>query len=130
MRRIMPFAAVALWAFAACGCSDGPTLYRVVGEVSWKGVPIEDGQINFISEDGSLPPATAKIVNGRYEAWVAAGRMKVEIHGQRDMGFDKTMNQRTKVHYVDREYNFETILRFDVQKNDDNRADFHLFPKK
>jgi hypothetical protein len=122
--RFIALAAV-LMAVSLPGCG-GETLYRVTGEVSWEGVPIEDGQINFLPEDGNIHPATAKIVNGRYDARVAAGRMKVEVHGQKDMGYNAAMHQNTKKHYVSAEYSFETTLRFDVEKHDSNVADFHL----
>jgi hypothetical protein len=106
------------------GCGETPT-YRVAGEVTWQGTPVEDGQINFLPEDGNLHPATAKIVNGRYEARVPAGRMKVEVHGQKDLGFNPAMHQNTKAPYIPAEYNAETTLTLEVQPRD-NTADFHL----
>jgi hypothetical protein len=110
---------------AVAGC-DGERLYRVVGDVSWQGTPIEDGQINFFAEDATVRPTSAKIVNGRYDARVPAGRMKVEVHGQKDMGYNEAMHQNTKKHYVSAEYNAETRLRFEVGPHDNNVADFHL----
>ena len=76
------------------GCS-GTATYKVVGTVTWEGNEVEDGQITFLPEDGNLHPATAKIVNGGYEARVPAGKMKVEISAQRDLGYDKVMRRDT-----------------------------------
>ena len=124
--RILP---AALLAILVAGCSE-PTHYTVVGEVSWLGQPVEDGQVVFLPEDGTLHPAAAKIVNGRYEARVPPGRMKVEVHGQKDMGFNAAMHQNTKAPYIPHEFNALTTLTFDVQKNDRNVADFPLPVKK
>ena len=115
-------------ALALTGCGDIPT-YRVAGEVTWQGTPVEDGQINFLPEDRNLHPATAKIVNGRYEAKVPAGRMKVEVHGQKDLGYNPAMHQNTKAPYIPSEYNAETTLTLEV-KAGDNTADFHLPVRK
>ena len=108
------------------GC-EGQRLYRVAGEISWEGVPIEDGVINFFPEDTNLHPTTARITNGRFNALVPAGRIKVEVHGQKDMGFNKVMNQNTFAHYVSEEYSSDkTILRIDVERHDNNVANFVL----
>ena len=85
---------------AIAGCDGSTSLYRVTGEISWQGAPVEDGQINFLPEDGNVHPTTAKIVNGRYDARVPAGVMKVEVHVQKDMGFNAAMHQNTKKHHV------------------------------
>jgi hypothetical protein len=125
--RLIPAAALAMLLIA--GCSDGPRLYRVTGEVSWKGTPVADGQINFLPADGNVHPTTAKIVNGKYEARVPAGTMKVELYAERDLGFSKAMNQNVKESYLPPEYNALSTLTIDVQPNDGNTADFHL-PRK
>ena len=124
--RLIP---VALAMAFVTGCAE-PTHYKVVGEVTWQGQPVEDGQVVFLPEDGTLHPTAAKIVNGRYEVLAPPGRMKVEIHGQKDMGYNAAMHQNTKAPYIPAEYNAQTTLTFDVQRNDENRADFHLPPKK
>jgi len=124
--RIIP---VALLAFALAGCSE-PSHYKVVGEVTWQGAPVEDGQVVFLPEDPNVQPTAAKIVNGRYEAKVPPGRMKVEVHGQKDLGYNAAMHQNTKAPFIPKEYNAKTTLAFEVEKNDKNVADFHLPFKK
>lgn len=113
-------------AFAVVGCDGGPRTYRVVGEVAWQGTPIADGVINFLPHDGNVPPATAKIVNGRYEARVPAGTMKVEIFADKDLGYSAAMGQHVKTRLIPPEYNSTSRLTFDVQPNDDNVADYRL----
>jgi hypothetical protein len=115
---------------AAVGCESGPTKYRIVGEVTWKGAPVEDGNINFLPEDGKLHPVTAKIANGRYEAHVPAGKMKIEIFADKDLGYSEAMHQNVKTRLIPEEYNSQSKLRFEVQPNDENTADFHLPQKK
>ena len=109
----------------ATGCG-GPPTYKVTGTVTWQGKEVEDGQITFLPEDGSLHPATAKIVNGRYEAKVPPGRSRVEISAQRDLGFNAAMHQNVKESYIPAEYHALSKLTIDVQKTDSNSADFHL----
>jgi hypothetical protein len=105
-------------------------MYKVTGTVSWQGTPVADGQINFLPADGSVHPTTAKIANGRYEARVPAGPMKVEVYAERDLGFSKAMNQNVKESYIPAEYNALSTLSVDVQPNDANTADFHLPVRK
>lgn len=117
---------VAIALFSLQGC-EGKRLFRVVGECAWEGVPIEDGVINFFPEDRSIHPTSAKISKGRFNALVPAGTMKVEIHGQKDMGFNKFMNQNTFAHYVSEEYSSDkSVLRIEVEKHDNNVANFVL----
>jgi hypothetical protein len=122
--RIVPSLALATLVVVV-GCS-GPSTHKVSGRVSWEGKDVEDGQITFLPEDGKLHPATAKIVNGRYETRVPPGRMRVEISAQRDLGFNTAMHQNVKQSYIPPEYHALSKLTFDVQPNDDNTADFHL----
>jgi hypothetical protein len=125
MRLSSPLAAVAAAVLLLQGCG-GVRLYKVTGTVSWKGQPVADGQINFLPADPKVHPASAKIVNGQYEARVPAGTMKVEIYADQDMGYDKTMHQNVKKGIIPPEYNALSTLRFDVQSHNDNVADFSL----
>jgi hypothetical protein len=119
------FAAVALCA-ALTGCG-GPATYKVVGAVTWKGEEVKDGQITFLPADKNVHAATAKIVNGRYEARVPPGRMIVQISAQRDLGYNTAMHQNVKDgSFIPPEYHALSKLTFDVQPNDGNTVDFHL----
>lgn len=118
-----PLLAAALALLAGCG---GVRTYKVSGEVTWQSKAVDDGQITFLPEDGSIHPATARIVNGRYEARVPAGRMRVEISAQRDLGYSEAMHQNVKESYIPAEYHALSKLAIVVEANDRNSADFHL----
>ena len=126
MRICLP-AALLCAVLSGCG---GQATYKVVGAVTWKGEDVKDGQITFLPADANLHAATAKIVNGHYEARVPAGRMTVQITAQRDLGYNTAMHQNVKDgSFIPPEYHALSKLTFDVQSNDRNTADFHL-PKK
>ena len=111
---------------AVSGCDSGPRMYRVVGDISWQGQPVVDGNINFLPQNGDVHPVSAKIVNGKYDVRVPAGKMKVEIFADKDLGYNEAMHQNVKTRLIPEEYNSLSKLTFDVQANDNNRADFHL----
>lgn len=111
---------------ALAGCDSGAKTYRVVGDVSWQGQAVADGVINFLPVDGNIHPVTAKIVNGKFDARVPAGKMKVEIFADKDLGYSEAMHQNVKTRLIPEEYNSLSKLTFDVQANDGNKADFHL----
>jgi len=117
---------LAAFGVALAGCDSGSKLYHVVGDVTWQGDPVTDGNINFLPENGNVHPVTAKIVNGKFDARVPAGKMKVEIFADKDLGYSEAMHQNVKTRLIPEEYNSLSKLTFDVQTNDSNRADFHL----
>jgi hypothetical protein len=72
---------------SGCGGSGEPTA-RVEGAVSIGGEPVQQGMISFTPrESGAGMPATADIVNGRYQAsGVPMGRVLVQIHATKETG--------------------------------------------
>jgi hypothetical protein len=120
----------AVLALALVGCSDpGPKLYKVTGTVTWKGAPIENGQINVLADDAGTAPATSKIVDGKFELRTTAGVKRIEVFNQKDAGFNKAMGANAFYNDVSKEYNVETKLRFEVKPSDDNVLDLVL-PQK
>lgn len=113
----------------AVGCSRGPRTYPVSGSVTWNGAPVDEGTINFIAEDLSVAPDSAKIVNGRYDARVKAGIKKVEIFGTRDKRFNEAMGQMERESYIPSRYNAETTLVREVAPRE-NSLDFALTEKE
>jgi hypothetical protein len=109
------------------GCpNSSPKLYRVTGTVLWQGKPMEVGVINVIAVDGQTAPASAKIVNGKFEVRTSAGMKTMSIYNQRDLGFNKAMNQNVFTNDVPGEYNANSTLRFEVAPHDDNVYDVSL----
>jgi hypothetical protein len=72
---------------SGCGGSGEPTA-RVEGAVSIGGEPVQQGMISFTpKESGAGMPATADILNGRYQAsGVPMGRVLVQIHATKETG--------------------------------------------
>ncbi|MCE9560642.1 MAG: hypothetical protein K8U57_01180 [Planctomycetes bacterium] len=112
-----------------CGQPE-PKAYRVTGTISWKGVPIPLGQVNFVAIDGQTQPATSKIKDGQFELRITPGVKQIHIYSQRSKGFDKVMNQETWENTIPAEYNAKTSLTFEVLPNDDNVYEVALPQKK
>jgi len=111
---------------AALGCSTGTKTYKVRGTVSWKGTPIEKGQIHLYAEDNTTPPASAPIIHGNFEMEAPPGRKRVEIYSQKQGEFDKTMGASKIYNDIPPEYNSNSKLRFEVQPNNDNVLNLQL----
>ena len=87
--RVAPLVALVWIALltGGCGGSTGPTA-RVDGSVSIEGEPVATGIISFSPrESGTVGPATAEIVDGRYQASsVPLGPVLVQIHATKETG--------------------------------------------
>ncbi|MBA4187783.1 MAG: hypothetical protein C0467_07165 [Planctomycetaceae bacterium] len=113
------------------GCADtAQRLYRVTGKVMWQGKPLESGQINFVDIGGQTTPASAKIVDGHFEIRTTQGLKTIMVYNQRDLGFNKAMNQHVFTNDVPAEYNARSKLQFEVQPNDNNVYEVGLPQKK
>jgi hypothetical protein len=72
---------------AAIGCSKGPAVGTVTGDVTFEGQPVQDGYVSFTPVDGNSQTGGASIVDGKFKAeQVPATKMKVELHGNRKTG--------------------------------------------
>src|SRR5260221_9555454 len=114
---------------ALAGCHREPPTYRVTGSVTWNGEPIPDGVINFIAEDMSIAPDSGKIVNGRYDARVKAGRKKIEVYAHREKKLNTVMNQGAREGYIPAKYNALSTLIREVKADGENKFDFSLSDK-
>jgi hypothetical protein len=75
----------------AVGCSDGPTVHEVRGQVFYESKPVEKGDIRFIPIDGTKGQASyGTIIDGKYEitarGGVSVGKHRVEIQAFRKTG--------------------------------------------
>ena len=72
------------------GCSTGPAVGTISGDVTFDGKPVKDGRILFTPVDGKSGTGGASIVEGKYEAKdVPAAKMRVEINGNKVIGTRK-----------------------------------------
>ncbi len=126
MRRCLSILALGVFVFAGCG---GPTDFRVFGDVTWNGKPIPEGTINFIAEDMAVAPDSAKIVNGKYDTRVKAGRKKIEVYAHRAKPGDPVMNQMGRENYIPTKYNALSTLVREVKPDGENHFDFALTEK-
>lgn len=127
MTTILRWGTFALMLGILAGCDRGPKLYRVTGTVYWDGKPIADGRINMLAEDGKTSPATAQIVDGKFELMTTAGMKKVEITNRVNKGYDQVMKQEIITNEIPSEYfGGESKLRFDVKETDENVYDLKL----
>ena len=57
-------------ALQGCSGPSGPKTMRVWGDVSYEGMPVEEGSITFEASDGSLP-AQALIKGGHFDPYLS-----------------------------------------------------------
>jgi hypothetical protein len=128
-------AAGLLFAAGGCGRSQGgPQTYRVSGNVTLDGTPVESGRILFRKTDGDRRPFAADITNGRYELQTEAGKMAVEITASRLIPgkFDNSNDTPEPVGemYIPERYNKKTTLGAEVTSSGSNEFPFELSSKK
>ena len=86
------FGAALLTVALLVGCGDSGC--TVSGEVSYEGVPVEDGNITFLPADGKGTPVGAPISAGRYSVTgMAPGKKVVQITSVKKLTFAKTREE-------------------------------------
>ena len=117
-------------AITACGCSEGPKQYEVVGSVSYQGQMLTEGTIIFTSQDGSGATAVGNIQDGRYNVAVTAGEKVIRITASRETGrmvqgaMDQSYAERVDI--IPAQYNSATTLVCTVDPVVGLEFDFHL----
>lgn len=124
-------ACLLLAAVTAVGCSKGPPMAEVAGNVAVNGQPAKTGSISFFPTDGKSPTAGATITDGKYTAMVPLGNVKIEIRVSKVVGQKRlypTPNspvQSILQEVLPPKYNDMTELTMEVQKGT-NSQDFDL----
>jgi hypothetical protein len=113
------------------GCSHEPRLHPVSGSVTFDGQPISDGDILFITPDGTRGPDPAKVVGGKYELKTTEGRKRVEISASkiRPGGARGAGGEPVPEEYVPARYNTQSELSTTVKAGGENVANFDLKSK-
>lgn len=109
-----------------------PPTYRVQGEVTFDGAPIEEADILFEPlENAALRSEGGKIQNGKYSMKANPGKNKISIRGSRVIpGKKGNMGEPVYEDYIPAHYNTESVLKEAIAPNNDNRFDFKLTKKQ
>lgn len=73
-------------AIVATGCSRGPAMAKISGEVTVDGQPLKDGRILFTPEDGLGQTGGSTITDGKFQVEVPPAKMKVQINASQVIG--------------------------------------------
>jgi hypothetical protein len=109
------------------GCNRVPPRYPVSGAVSWKGEPVQEGDIIFEPEDPNLLPEAGKVVNGHYDMKVTAGRKKVRLYASKEKpAVNKAMGPSEREPIIPPDYNARSAITAEVRAVGPNQFDFNL----
>src|SRR5262245_39882142 len=122
---------------ALSGCGDPRNRQEVVGEVTLKGKPVEDGIIQFAPLDGQETGDGAQIVKGKYqiprEKGLSPGKYKVSIYagdgrsGAGDASPDSPhAGLKPGKERIPPEYNEQSNIVKEVKKGEPNKFDFTI----
>jgi len=117
-----------------CPTGSGLDLQPVVGLVTFDGVPVEEGRIQFRSLEGDQRSYGGAVEDGKYALESGTGPMRVEVRASRlvEGKFDES-NPDEKVPigemYIPEMYNSRTELTADVHPGGDS-IDFNLVTGK
>jgi hypothetical protein len=116
----------------ALGCSSGPRMHKVMGNVTYNGKPVEEGDILFVPTTKSLGPDPGKIKNGRFEFLAKEGTHRVEISASRILpgGAKGAGGEPVAEEYLPERYNTASDLTAHVQASGPNQFEFKLEGKK
>jgi len=109
------------------GCSPGDGKGSVIGTVNLDGAPLKTGNVRFVPVDGGSATAGAAIVDGRFQAKVAPGNMRVEISAPKVVGKQRMINapDAPEVDVVEEllpaRYNVKSELMMEVHSGSQDR---------
>jgi hypothetical protein len=110
------------------GCSSGPKMYRVTGEATFDGEPVDNGEILLLAVDKRVSPDAGRIEKGKFDFLAKPGIKRVEIRATKQIG-TSAMGPIMK-EYVPIQFNGESTLQEEVKEIPENRFTFTLTSKK
>jgi hypothetical protein len=108
------------------GCGDSSEGCAVSGTVTWKGAPIRDGYVNFMPVDGRNPAESGMIQEGRFELCAYPSKCRVEVYATNEGEYNQTMNQVLLVQYIPDQFNHQSDLFLEFEREGLNSYDFAL----
>lgn len=115
-------------AILAIGCSKGPPVGDVYGEVTLDEKPVAEGSIRFAPIDEQAATAGALIVDGKFHALVPVSNHRVQISAAQLPPGGMTSRHEAPVtitELIPEKYNTKSELTLDV-KAGRNEPQFHL----
>jgi hypothetical protein len=73
---------------AGCRGNSGPERISVSGKVTFQGQPVEDGQIRFVPQAGTIAPVTIEAIKKGVYDTVGSGGVPVGTHRVEIRGYD------------------------------------------
>jgi hypothetical protein len=127
--RLRPRFLCLLGVILLTGC--GPKLYHEVsGTVLVDNQPLDQGDILFVSEDGTLGSDAGKIAAGQFRFQSTAGKKKVQIISTRELPRPAgSPGEPVLVNVLPPRYNVQTTLTAEVRAEGDNQYEFRLESK-
>jgi hypothetical protein len=118
--------AVVLFGLTGCAGSGKPK-YLARGKVTFDGVPVEDGHINFIPAQRDTAVEGGPIENGEFEFEATAGPKRVEIRASKmDPKLKNPRGEPVPVDYIPAKYNSQSTLTAEVTADGANQFNFEL----
>jgi len=118
----------------APGCSSGPkeeSTVKVTGEVQLDGKPMNDGEIIFVGESGTVPNVIP-IQNGTFAGTATPGKKTVKIHAYRTGKPPPTATDSVgefKENYIPDRFNVNSKLTAEVTASGVNPSKFEVQSK-
>jgi hypothetical protein len=111
-----------VFSVGAAGCSRGPAMAKISGEVTMDGQPLKEGRILFTPEDGQGQTGGSTITDGKFLVEVPPAKMKVQINANQVIGKQPAYEGAPNSPMIDivkeiipKRYNDQTELKEDVK---------------
>jgi hypothetical protein len=124
-------------AVIGCGAKDDIDRVVVSGNVTFKQMPLEKGQIRFIPTDGSTGPITVETITDGYYTSEDVGGVPVGVHRVEIRGYDPEVYAKAPKgpgsppvpQLLPKKYNHQSELKATLQSGkSEETLDYNLMP--